>query len=48
MGSEESLKILKEIKEYHFNNEIGLVVCPTCHAQVDKYYKNRKNENTVN
>ena len=44
LGSEECLLILKEIKEYHFNNfNIGVTVCPDCHSKLDNYYKERKN-----
>lgn len=43
LGSEQCLLILKDIRDFHFDNKhIGMVVCPNCHAKVDKYYKQRK------
>ena len=29
---------INDILQYHYNNDIGIVVCPTCHQILDKYY----------
>lgn len=34
--------IINEIIDFHYNNEIGQVVCPKCHNIIDKYYYNKK------
>lgn len=41
-------EIIKEIVIYHFEHNIGIVVCPDCHDKIDKYYYKRKNENKKN
>lgn len=43
LGDKTCLSILKDIKEYHFNNfSIGITVCQDCHSKLDKHYKQRK------
>ena len=39
--SPEYLKLEKDIIDYHFSKDIGLVVCEDCHAKVDKKYHAR-------
>ena len=29
---------INDLLQYHYNNDIGIVVCPTCHQILDKYY----------
>ena len=41
-------EIIKEIVIYHFEHNIGIVVCPDCHDKIDKHYYKRKNENKKN
>ena len=44
IGSKEYNNFIQEIIDYHFqeNENIGIVVCPECHNELDPYYK-RKN-----
>ena len=35
--------IIDQIIDYHYNNNIGIVVCPDCHSKIDSYYHKRKN-----
>ena len=48
-GSNEYLSLIKEIVNYHNENmQIGLVVCPECHNEIDIYYKRKTYENKKN
>lgn len=39
--------IIDQIVNYHYNNKIGMVVCPNCHNKIDPYYhKKKKHENS--
>ena len=42
-GSEIYLNFIQKIVNYHYDNpNIGIVVCPDCHAILDKQYRKRK------
>lgn len=46
-GSEQYFDIIKQIIEYHYqHNDIGIVVCPQCHNELDSYYKRKTHENS--
>lgn len=46
-GSEQYFDIIKQIVEYHYqHNDIGIVVCPQCHNELDSYYKRKTHENS--
>lgn len=48
-GTEEYFSLIKEIVQYHEDNmQIGLVVCPECHNEIDSYYKRKTYENKEN
>ncbi len=48
-GNEEYFSLIKEIVEYHEKNmQIGLVVCPNCHYEIDEYYKRKTYEDKEN
>lgn len=40
--SPEYQKLEKDIVEYHFSHDIGMVVCEDCHSTVDKHYHKRR------
>ena len=48
LGSELYLNVESEIIKYHNENDIGIVVCSSCHSEIDSLYKTRKNENKQN
>ncbi len=43
-GSQEYINFIQKIVDYHFqeNENIGIVVCPKCHNELDPYYKQKK------
>lgn len=43
-GSQEYINFIQKIVDYHFqeNENIGIVVCPKCHSELDPYYKQKK------
>lgn len=46
--SEEYLQLEDMVLSFHFNNDIGLVVCPDCHDQVDsRYHKSKAQTGTI-
>lgn len=46
-GTEEYFNFIKEIVKYHFDNfNIGIVVCPDCHSELDTFYKRKTHENS--
>lgn len=48
-GNEEYFSLIKEIVEYHEKNmQIGLVVCPNCHYEIDESYKRKTYEDKEN
>ena len=50
IGSEKYFGIIKQIVDYHNNSEdnIGIVVCPECHNELDEFYKRKTHENKIN
>lgn len=49
-GSERYFNIIKQIVDYHNDStdNIGIVVCPECHNELDDYYKRKTHENKIN
>lgn len=38
-------EFIQDIVQYHLNNDnIGIVVCPECHYEMDKYYNKKKHD----
>lgn len=45
-GTDDFYLIKEKVLEYHYNNNIGIVLCENCHDLLDiHYHKKRKNEN---
>ena len=42
-GTDEYQEFINKIVKYHYDNDnIGIVLCPECHAKIDRQYRLRK------